>query len=448
MRFRDYVTPVCLLILPAPLWAQQASPSQESALSTEYLEYEQRVHSASEGTELGDKARLDAAFRYQYNPSTYLRFRLEIDPNISPEENKSSKFELRLNHRQDAWEFQADFDLYGDDYQRGATTLGPDFDSDDSYIAYSFGTKARAVFYPYNFGGEVGSAFRTWDVTRIFYIDGTPTVIANIPVEDEKIRMKTLPGFVLEWTPNQATKAYVGVGSARFLYPAVEGFEIDENTAAERWKAKEDRGYKGGIRWTDDTSYLGWEGVRHENSAIAGAIMESAWSLQAGHSFAQWGLAYEHTQTKAGAGAYRLNKDGRWFQDTTPFRPIYSDYFGARQDWLSKIGAGDMVELSFKTPEMRPYLAVKHLSPYFLYRERESAQRLRTADESESHGGLNILALGVDLYSGNFTVRPELEFMQAKNAVFGNRTDIREDRILSSLSKKDRVLTLNLTYAN
>ncbi len=447
MRMRDIMTPVCLLMAPLPLWAE-GSPTNEQALSTEYFKYEQRVLSSSEGTELGEKARIDAAFRYQYSPSTFLRFRLDIDPNVSPEENKSSKFEVRLNHRHENWEFQADLDLAGDDYGRGATTLGLDSDSKDTYVAYNFGTVARAVFYPYNFGGEVGSAFRTLDVTRVFYIEGTPAIISNVPVEDEHIRMKTVPGIVFETMPTSTTKLYAGVGSARFLYPAVEGFDIQNNPASERWKAKEDRGYKAGFAWANERSSILLEGVRHENSALAGALMESAWSFQAAQKFDQLGLNFEHTQTKAATGAYRLSDSGTWFRDTTPFRPIYSDYFGERQDWLGKVGAGDMVQVTYNFASASPYVAFKHQSSYFIDRERESAHRLRTADESASHGGLNIIAVGVGMNSGKLLVRPEVAFLQAKNAVFGNHTDLREDRILSSLSKKDQILTLNLTYVN
>lgn len=442
--------------VPSPELNEPASPPQTptgapaplQSVYMEYMEYKQRVYSTSDSISLGDQARLDMAFQYRFQENTALRFRFDIDPNkYGDDQNTTSKFELRLWHAYQQFEFQADLDINGDDQGHGGTAIGPDTDSKDSWIAYNAGKSWKLFFRPYNLGTEIGQEFRTLDVARIYHISGSPSYIANLPVEDESIRSKTVGGLELQYIPTAALKVYAGIGSSSFLYPANDDFSIEQNAASERWKAKEDRAYKAGLTYkTDSTSFVA-EYATHMNPAETGALLDSAFSLQ----LAQWMgpviANLEWTASRAGTEPYRLNRSFSWFQDTTPFRPIYSDYYGVKQDWLGKTDSAELVKVGLKLGSFVPYVAFKHVGKYFISRERESAHRLRTADESASHGGLQDYAIGTYLTVGKFTLQPELEFMQAKNKVFGSASDIREDRILSELKKKNTVLTLNARYS-
>ncbi len=448
MKLRRHAILFFLSLASSPAFS--ASSSTEAPLQSmylEYLEYEQRVHSTSNSTELGENPRFDAAFKYRFNEDTSFRLRLDIDPYKYPDQNKSSRLELRLYHRYDILEVQADLNINGDDNGRGATTFGPDTLSDDSWMALNPREDTKIIFYPYNFGSEIGREFRTLDITRLYYIEGTPSFISNLPVENEAVRLKSVPGFELQWQASNQLGLYAGIGSVSFLYPAVKDFSIEQNAAAERWKNKEDRAYKAGATFANDSTQARVEYVTHSNSALTGSLLEAAWSIQAQQLLDRWIVDFERTWSKAGTRPYRLARNGSWFEETTPFRPIYSDYYGDKQDWLGKTGAATMLRVGFRWDErLTPFLAYKQIGKYFIYRERESAQSLRTADESLSHGGLSVISVGANYQIGRFTLRPEYEFMTAKNEVFGNRTDIRQDKILSDLQKKNSVLTLTTTY--
>jgi hypothetical protein len=423
----------------------ETAPVQSTYL--EYLRYQQYVHSASENTQLGQETLFDALVGYRLTEDTAIKFRLDIDPNRGSVDNKTSKINLRLLHRYEQFNFQADLLLNGDDNGRGATTMGLDSTSKYSWISYSPVDQVKVIFYPYNFGTEIGREFRTWDVARLYYVEGTPAYISNLPIEDETIGTKTLPGLELQWKPTDSLMAYVGVGSAGFFYPATPGFTIEENAASERWKVKEDRGYKAGAHYRTENTLAVAEYATHTNGEQGGSMLDAAWSLQLNQRFGSTILNVERTWTKASTNAYRLNNDMSWFHDIAPFRPVYSDYYGTRQDWLGKTDAATMVKAGYNFGAITPFLAYKFIGQYFIDRERESAQRLRTADETASHGGLKMLVVGADYTAGKFNFRPEVEFMQAKNAVFGNRADVREDRILSELNKKDTVVKLTTSYS-
>lgn len=413
----------------------------------EYLDYEQRVHSTSENTELGEKTKLDAAFKYRFNEDTSIRLRLDIDPYKYPEENKSSKFEVRLNHKYKAFEVQADFDVNGDDNERGATTFGPDDDSKDSFMSYQPFSFVKGVFYPYNFGGEIGNEFRTLDVTRIYYIEGNPTAINEIPTQGERLRTRTIPGFELQVFPVDNLLVYAGIGSVSFSYPGSDNFDIKNQTSASFWKIKEDRAYKGGLRFTGDSTKIVLERVTHTNSALTGSLLKTASSAQLQQKFGQFIVNLERTETRAGEKPYHLAKDWRWFDNSNGYNPLYSDSFRQDQDWFGRWGTATMVKLSYDFGDLVPFVAYKDMSKNFIYRRNESAEKLRTVNGTQSHGGLQAWKVGSEIKAGKFSVRPEAEFFLADNDVYGNRGDQREYNINNtSYGRKNTVFTLYTTY--
>ncbi|RZA17288.1 MAG: hypothetical protein EOP10_23025, partial [Proteobacteria bacterium] len=398
----------------------------------EYLEYKQRLYSSSESISLGDRARFDTAFGYWFTPDTSIRLRLDIDPDrYGDDQNSTSRFELRLFHKYENFEFQADLDIDGDAGGRGATSLGPDTDSKDSWIAWKPLESLRVIFRPYNLGTEIGQEFRTLDVARVNYINGTPAYISRLPVEDEEIRTKTVGGLEVQWSPSTELSLYAGGGSASFFYPTNDDFSIEANAASESWKTKEDRAYKAGVVYKTDTTNFVTEYATHLNDSEAGSLLDTALSLQLTQWVGRFVGSLEWTGTRAGTNPYRLDDNGSWFQDVTPFRPIYSDYYGVKQDWLGKKDSAELVKLGWKFGNYVPYLRYKHLGKYFVYRGLESAHKLRTADESAGHGGLSTFTVGTYMTVGKFIIQPEVEFMEAKNNVFGSSSDIREDRVLS-----------------
>ena len=417
MRSVRFLMPVCGLLIASAARAQiETAPLQSTYI--EYLRWEQFVHSESKNTQLGEQTLFDTLVAYRLYEDTTVKFRLDIDPNRGAEDNKTPKLNFRLYHHYQQFDFQADLVLNGDDNQRGATTVGIDNTSKYSWVSWNPSEAVKLVFYPYNMGTEIGREFRTWDVGRLYFIEGTPAYISNLPIEDEAIGTKTLPGFELQWKPTETLKVYAGMGSASFEYPATENFTIEENASSERWKVKEDRGYKAGVNYRTPDSVVVAEYASHNNGAQGGSILDAAWSLQLAHNFGPVSVEFERTWSKASDNAWNLNDDMSWFEDVAPFRPVYSDYYGRRQDWLGKTDAATMIKTGYTLGALTPFIAYKYAGQYFIDRELESAHRLRTADESASHGGLQAVVLGVNYSAGKFNIRPELTFLKAKNAGF------------------------------
>jgi hypothetical protein len=428
-------------ITPAIMAQQSASPEAPSdslgAFALDSLQYEQRVHSTS------------GKFKYRFTNDTNLRLRLDIDPYKYPEENKSSKFEVRLYHRYENFEVQADFDVNGDDNGRGATTFGPDADSKDSFLAYNAGTLAKFIFYPYNFGGEVGREFRTLDVTRLYYIQGTPDVINENPTGDVSITMRTAPGLELQLRPIDSLTVYAGIGSASFEYPASKDFDIKNQPTATVWKIKEDRAYKGGLRYETTSTRFNLEYVTHTQAEFTGSLLDSAGSAQIDQKFGALTLSAERTTTRAGTRAYKLAEDGRWFDTSRGYYPIYVDYDYKEQNWLGQTASANMLQVAYNFGQLTPFLAAKYFEKNFIFRRNESAEKLRTVDGSLSHGGLSSYKLGTEIALGKWIVRPEVEHFVAKNAVFGNRQELREFSINSEgYGKENTVFTLNTSYSH
>lgn len=421
--------------------------SSDEKVFLEYLNYIQSLYSSGMDVELGEKARFETAFRYVPAVSTFFRFRLLVDPKRNQYENKTSEVEVLINHVFDSWELQADFALNFDDNQRGATSLGPDVDSEYSYIAYNVNPNWKVTFFPYNFDGEVGRVFKSDDVTSIYYIEGTPDFISNLPLDDEKIRSKTLPGFELSWSPSTQWSTYLGVAAGRYIYPNQDNFSIEENVSSERWKTKTDIGYKAGVKFNSDLTSARLEYVTHTQATEGGALLSTAASVQINQKLSSsLSLYLESSYSSAAGNAYNIDRASSWFAQTTPFRPVYSDFYGQKQDWLGKKDFAHYLKISYDKGSNRPYVAYKRVGANFVYREDESAHRLRTADQSQSHGGLDVYGLGVDLDAGEFTITPELEYKNAANRVFGNKNDLREDKELIELNRREVSLKLYATY--
>lgn len=410
----------------------------------EYAKYRDNVYSQSKKTELGDQTRLEMAFRYQRDENTFGRFRFETDPLDNRLDNKTSKFELLAGHRIDNFEVQIDSELNGND--GGGTSVGLDLDSKYTFLRYTDGEFAW-TFFPFNFNGEVGKEFNTYDVTRIYSINGSPTTVNNTPLGSETISEKTIPGVEVRYSPNANFNIYLGAGVATFLYPTNPAFNIQSSRTADRWERREDVGYKFGAAYSYERTTASLQYVGHGQSQYTGSLLESAGSLLVTTYFGDYMVDAEYTMSKAGKAPYRLSRTSSWFEQTSPFQPVYSDYYGVAQDWLGKTDSAVALKFGYKVNDtFLPYIFYRYQGQYFVFRERESAHTLRTADETKSHGGLNRAGLGLYKVYGNFTVNPELEWLKARNPVFSNSSDVRADRVLASFREEDYLMRLTVTY--
>lgn len=432
--------------------ARGATPLDEGAIKINEIMLDRvivrdDVYSTSRKTELGDQTRIEMAFRYHTEKTTFVRGRFVTNPTENRFNNQTSTFELIFSKRFKSLAFQLDLDLETDDRRNGGTNLGPDIDSDDTFVSYNINEKLLGTFYPFNFRTDVGDEFGTPSVTTINYIEGSPSSIAATTAGNERVISKTVPGLEFSWNIN-GHQIYAGMGVATYLYPTNSSFDIVDNPTAESWERRQMNAYKLGYLFFDKTSRYSLQYIDQDNSAQTGTLIENAISgiyfKKINNTFL---VELEGTVTRAGKNPYRLNRSTNWFNDLTPFEPIFSDYFGEPQDWINKVGHGLSIKLGYQiSDEVVPYLLFKQQSEHFLFNGEESAHRLRTDDETKSHGGLMRYGVGTYFYYDNFFFRPEVEWRNAQNAVFSKSTDVRDDRILSSFEKNDLLFTINVTY--
>ncbi len=427
------------------------SAPPEPGFLIEFLNYEEYAYSRSRKTEFGDQVELDIALRYQFAPTTFGRFRFLTDPVDNRFNNKTSKFEFLAGHVYQSVYFQIDSELLTDDGDNGGTSIGLDLDSDDTLISYQLTDGLLLTFFPFNFDGEVGHEFNTWDVTRIYFVDGAPTTLNTAPVEDEKIAEKTLGGFRLSWKLNpHRNEGWVlsgGLGAATYQYPGNTNFDINQNApAATRWERREDVGYKAQAIYRSEEFRFEGKYVGHSKAHETGSLLQSAASLYAIAELNNFVIEAEATMSKAGDAPYRIDRSEAWFEETTPWQPVYRDIAGTTQSWIGETDYAYALKMGIRVNDITPYVLYRQQGAHFIFRERESAHLLRTNDESESHGGLNRAGFGAYIQSGNFIVNPEFEYLMAKNAVFSNASDVRNDRQNASFVKEDFLVYLIVRY--
>lgn len=443
-------------LLAAPAFAavveEDPNPGPEAGAERqgfflEYLNYYDYVYSQSKKTELGDAVNMDLGVRYQHTPNTFARVRFVTDPVQNRFNNKTSQFEFLGGHRLEQWYFQIDTEVLTNDGASGGTSIGLDLDSELTQIKYAT-DRFDFIFYPFNFDGEVGAEFNTWDVTRIYFIEGAPTTVNPTQLGAERVLEKTIPGFELGWkTAGGGARVYAGLGATTYLYPNIDTFDIENSPTADRWERKEDVGYKFGATYQDPgVLRIKFQAVGHTETRRTGSLLAGAASVYGIGRVGNLIFENEWTASKAGDAPYRLARNGEWFEDITPFQPVYADVFGNRQSWIGQTDFATSFRLGFQRGSSIPYLTYKYQGANFIFRDRESAHRLRTGDESESHGGLNRVGFGAFFQAGQFIVNPEFEYFKAKNAVFANASDVRADRRLASFSTEDYQLSLLITY--
>ncbi len=412
--------------------------------------YDDNVYSTSKKTEVGDSTELSMAVRYHVAPLTFTRFRFVTDPIENRYNNKTSRFELVFSKMFDKIQLQFDLDLLTNDTEdevnSGGTSIGPDLDSDDTFIAYNHSDNFSLIFYPFNFRSDVGDEFNTIDVSRIISIEGSPNTVAASPVGSERIVSKTIPGLEVNFHKGGHT-LYAGLGMGTYFFPKNSNFNIETNPSANGWNRKETTAYKLGYLYLfEQDSKVSFQSLLVTNTEETGSLLQSAASINIFQRFGKMIFEYETTMTKAGESPYNVDLRRRWFTNQTPFLPVFSDVNGNRQNWINKLGFAHSLKLGLNFDKITPFVSLKYQGEHFIFDGDESAHRLRTNDETKSHGGLWRFGVGTFFYHGNMFIRPQVEYQMANNPVFSNSTDQRNDRILSSFKDSNLILSLNMTY--
>lgn len=425
--------------------------------------YEDFIYSRGKKTELGDQVELSASIRYQYSKDTYFRTRFETFPEENREDNQTSSFEVLGFHKYGDVDFTVDLEINTNENAGrtggGGASLGLDIDSEFTRLNWQIADKLQLAFYPFNFDGEVGVEFNTWDVTRIYFIEGAPSTINPNPDAANNVASvveKTIPGIQLT-LGDKNFNIYAGAGLATYLYPTNPTFDIQNNRTANRWERRTTFGYKFGLNYRTKKARVWLGAAGHTKAEETGSLLEQAASLygifRLGGGFIFEG---EFVQTTAGAQPWRLDRSGRWFEQTTfpGFNPVYADYFNNAQDWLGQKDFATGFRIGFEVQDdFIPYTALRYQGEHFIFRNEESAHLLRTADETLSHGGIIRGAVGTFLHYGNFVVNPEFEYRKAKNPVFTNAADAffannnQTQRRLARFAKTDYLFRIFLTYS-
>ncbi len=436
---------------------------QDKSFFIETFYYKDFVYSKGKKTELGDATQISTSLRYQWSKDTFFRTRFETFPEDNRFNNKTNRFELLANHQYGNVNLQLDLEINtnekdSDGSTTGGSSIGLDLDSEFSVIQWQLNDKLRFSFYPFNFDGEVGVEFNTWDVTRMYFIDGGQASFIGSDPGSTKVAQKTIPGVQVTLGDSHLN-FYAGAGAATYLYPTNPSFDIQYNTTAVRWERKQNFGYKFGANYLTEETRVSLAGVGHTQSKETGSLLEKAVALYGIHkNKAGFILEGEFVGATAGQNAWRLNRSSTWFEQTTfpTFQPIYKDYNGNRQDWLGKTDFAASLRVGFELNDtFTPYAAFRYQGEHFVYNDPLSANMLRTADESKSHGGLHRLAAGSFLNYGKFVVNPEVEYRMAKNPVFTNASDAVDitsstyqgQRLQAKFNKDDVVLKISLTYS-
>lgn len=430
---------------------------QADSFQIEYMEFEDFLYSRAKKTQIGDQAEMELSLRYQYSSGTFARFRFITDPQDSVLTNKTSQFELIVQHKRGDWLFQFDLNLNTDDdstsdsdnTSNGSTSVGPDLDSVGTFVSYQMTKKLNFSFFPYNFDGVVGNTFNTGNVTTLFYISGSPSTVDPSQANNEQILRKTIPGLVMTYQLLDNLSFYVGGGLATYLYPTNDTFDVDNSTSltADSWERRGAFGYKFGGLFSVDHGFIKLEHVSHNESAETGSLLKSATSIYGNYSFGRFIIAGEYTTTEAGERAYRVS--GNWFEDnTSPYSPVYADRFGVDHEWLGQTDRAYMFKVGVGvTDEVIPFVQYRNHGENFVYRSFFSAHNLRTFDDSQSHGGLHRIGIGAHIYNGEFQVRPLLEYASADRPVFANSDDVRDDRFNAALRKNDYLASIQVRYS-
>ncbi len=450
-----------LVNVPVSNVLDQSAVYTDEKFTLELFSYEENIYSQSRKTELGDQLKLNTRFRYQINDNAWMSMGFKTNPDVDRFENKTSDFEVRAGYTYDRLVVQADLSIDTDD--DGGMSFGMDLDSENTFLRYTINDEFKLTFFPFNFDGEVGVEFQTYDVTRIYYVQGTPSAIGLEPDPNDpanRLINKTIPGFVLTYNKidkkNSYLNMYAGLGAATYEYPNDPAYDVQIGSIGTEWSRKEVIGYKLGGVLRKPNLFSSLQFVSQSEDQETGVLLKSAASL---YSLARIGrkfmLEFEVTGSLGGSTPYRVDFRNDWFATTaasefpikTPQQRVYSTLDGSEvQDWAGEWGFAQSLRLGLKQKSYTPYVSYKYLDENFVFSGRESAHVLRTNDLSESHGGLHQIGVGAYIYNGNFIINPRFDYMIANNDVFTDSDRLTDFDATADLSDTDFLFFVNVSY--
>lgn len=448
-RFLNYLLGTAILPLSfSPLLgAEENSTLDSKTKKNTFLEsamIKQDIFSTSEGTEAGENTEVEAVLKYYPTEDSFFQLRINTDPDKNEVENKTSKLEFILNHKVSDFTFQMDLEMKSN--SSGNNSVGPDSDSDYTFVEYKISEQWGIKYYPYNFNGELGDEFCSGDVTTVHYIKGKPDNIPHEKDDDISLHTKTLPGLEVTYKPTENISLMAGFAASRYIYPNDDDFDLRESVNADSWQSKTDKGYKFAASYSDDTTKVELSYISHDEANEAGALLKAASNLQVQKKLGLFTFDLEAAYSKAGTRAYNIDYGNDWFKDEAPWQPIYADENGNLNKFLGEEDYALFTKFSYQIDKVTPYLSYKRLGEYFVFNEDESAHKLRTVDGSKSHGGLDIYGAGIKMVYGDYEINPKFEYLVAKNEVFGDMDELRETDNVGSRKKDMSRVTLELNY--
>jgi len=445
--------------IPVSNVLEQSPIKTDKKFSLELFSYEDFVYTGSRKVELGDQVRLNSRFRYQMNDNAWMSVGFRTNPNEDRFDNKTSDFELRAGYVYQNFVAQADLSFNTNDPD-GGISFGFDLDSENTFLRYKIKDNLQLTFFPFNFDGEVGVDFDTGDITRIYFIEGTPqTVPIDTTNNTSQIRVaqKTMPGFVLRYNnvkdQNNMNSYYIGVAGASYEYPNDPSFDIVNQNNSVVWSRQAALGYKLGALFRRANTFTSLQYIGQTQDDETGALIKSAASLYSLTRISGLITEFELTATEGGRLPWRVSRGGESFASPSEFtvnnlntNRIYADREGRVQDWAGQWGLGASLKVGLVKPDYRPYFSYRYLTEDFTYSSRISAHNLRTNNMEFSHGGLHGLGLGAFIYKENFIINPRFEYLLASNDVFGDSGDLRQSDVDRNLVDTDFSFYINVSY--
>jgi len=444
--------------IPVSNVLDQSVQYTDQKLSLELFSYEEYVYSQSRKAEIGDQIELTSRFRYQISEQAWMSLGFRTDPSSDRFDNKTSDFELRSGYNFGSLIAQVDLSFNTNDPD-GGISIGFDLDSENTFLRYMINDNFQFTFFPLNFDGEVGVEFKTGDVTRIYYVDGTPNNITINPDPDdpaERIASKTIPGFELRYARVKDSKnikaVYIGLGAASYEYPNDPGFDITQTSTGNTWARREAFGYKIGGIFRTPRAFSSLQFVGHTKDNETGALLANAASV---YSLFDIGSKFisevEVTASEGGSQPYRINRRTQWFDESNPItrqtsQRIYKSNDGDLQNWVGKWGSAASLKLGIKRKGYTPYFSYKFQDENFVFSSRTSAHTLRTNNLGESHGGLHRIGFGAYIYNNNFIINPRFEHLKASNNVFSDNAIITDFDPVAVLKNTDFNFFINVSY--
>ncbi len=436
----------------------QSAQYTEEKLVLELFNYEEYAYSQSRKAEVGDQMKLSSRFRYQVTDEAWVSVGFKTDPSSDRFDNKTSDFEVRTGYRVGNIVAQADLSFNTNDPD-GGISFGFDLDSENTFLRYMMNDKLQLTFFPLNFDGEVGVEFQSGDVTRIYYVDGTPNQITLNPNPDdpaERIAQKTIPGIELRYSDVKDGKnikqIYFGVGAATYEYPNDPSFDITQQSTGNTWARRDTFGYKFGALYRNPNLFASLQYVGQSEDEETGVLLKSAASAYSLFNLPKSLIAeVEVTATKGGAQPYRISRSEQWFDRSNPTlaqvsQRVYRDIDGNLQNWVGEWGSAGSLKLGLKQEGFTPYVSYKFQDENFVFRSRTSAHNLRTSNQSGSHGGLHRIGFGAFIYSGNFIINPRFEYLSAKNNVFADGALLTDFDPSATFTDSDFNFFINVSY--